>query len=127
MGSGKVTGMGRTTTQDRSLSVSAVPFINRADNVRPMAGVINELIPAGQGLVIYDPEHQMVIFYLRMPYSYAASLEVIPHDAAWVLVRVEKLEKVTRSHPDLVVVHEFAAGKLPQLVLLRSAGEAVGR
>ena len=71
--------------------------------------------------MIYDPEYQPMIFYLRVPYSYAASLEEIPRDAAWVLARAEKLEKVVRTHPGLAVAHEFSAGKLPQLVLLRRA------
>ncbi len=97
---------------------SGVPFYNRSDVLRAQANVINQSVPVGKTLVLCDPEYQPVIFYLQPPCVYALTMEEIPANAEWVLVRADKREKIQRLHPELALKHEFAAGKLQQLALL---------
>ncbi len=98
---------------------SALPLLSRRDDLRPVARAIDLAVSGSAApLVIYDPEYQPAIFYLRTPYVYAPGLKEIPADAAWVLAREEKRKRLLLSRPDLEVAQGFPA-KDPQLILLR--------
>ncbi len=98
---------------------AAVPFINRADKLRPIAYAIDETVPPGQTLCVYDPDFQPVLFYLRTPIVYAPIMERIPTAAQWVLTRQEKLKKLKRDRPEFEPIRQFPEGKPPQLILLQ--------
>jgi hypothetical protein len=99
-------------------SADVIPFMNAAETLRPEAEAINRFVSPDQKLSIYDPEYQAVIFYLQAPYTYADSVEGIPSDAAWVLTREERRERLQRLRPEFEVVRQFAVRNYPPLVLL---------
>ncbi|MDQ3621305.1 MAG: glycosyltransferase family 39 protein [Verrucomicrobiota bacterium] len=100
-------------------AAAAVPFINRADDIRPLAAAIDAAIPAGQRLVLCDPGYEPAFFYLRTSHAYVSGPDEIPSDARFVLVRAERRKKLERSRPDLVVSREFGEEKNSRLLLLQ--------
>ncbi|HEX8310854.1 MAG TPA: hypothetical protein VF614_06025 [Chthoniobacteraceae bacterium] len=91
-------------------AADAVPFINRADDIRPLARRIDAAVPAGQELVLYDPGWQPAIVYLQTRYRYAPVMEAIPADAEFVLARAAAEKKFTEKRSDLAV-RERISGK----------------
>ncbi len=104
-------------------ALAAVPWINRRDNVRPVAAAIDAAIPPGEALVIYDPGYLAAIFYLHTPYSYAGSMEGIPADARWVLARGKERRKLAEKRPDFEVARVIAGKHDEEFLLLQPRGE----
>ena len=100
-------------------AADAVPFINRADNLRPLAAAIDAAIPPGAHLWIFDPEYEPAIFYLRTPYSYANAINELPPDAGYVLVRGGNRRKLESERPEYELAQDFGGRDKNQLVLLR--------
>lgn len=110
---------------------AAVPIINRADDVRPMAAAIDRAVGPGGRLWLLDIEYQPAVFYLRTPCSYATSLKELPADVAFVLVREGHQARLERGRPGLEVIGEFGADGKKRVVLLGLrtgvvAGEGAG-
>ncbi len=97
----------------------AVPFINHADNLRPLAAAIDAEISTGEKLCIFDPEYQPAIFYLRTPYFYATTIKELPGDTRYFLTRSGNRKKLQRERPDFSVVKEFSGKEKNQLVLFQ--------
>lgn len=100
-------------------AIAAVPWINRCDNIRPVAAKIDATIPPGEPLVIYDPSYLSAIFYLRTPYRYATVLEEIPDGPGWVLARGKEREKFAAKRPDLAVAKVIGGKKNEEFLLLQ--------
>jgi 4-amino-4-deoxy-L-arabinose transferase-like glycosyltransferase len=96
----------------------AIPLQSRRDDLRPLARAIEAGVPPGEPLMIYDPDYQPVIFYLRLPYRYAPTMEEIGPDARWLLAREEKRKKLLREQPEWEVARRWPEER-PQLLLLR--------
>jgi hypothetical protein len=92
-------------------ATAAVRWINRADDLRPLARRIEQAVPPGKRLVLYDPGYQPVIFYLRIPYEYATGrTDEIPPDAEFILVRESKArEKIERQSPAAKIIDQWIA------------------
>lgn len=100
-------------------ATAAVRWINRADDLRPLAAQIDAAIPPGKRLVLYDPGYMPAIFYLRTPHQYAPYLEDIPADAEFVLARGQAAKKFAEKRPDLVVKQNFSRKSQQQFLLLQ--------
>jgi hypothetical protein len=111
-------------------AAAAVRWINRADDLRPLARRIDQAVPAGKRLVLYDPGYQPVIFYLRTPYEYATGrTDEIPPDAEFILIRETKArEKAERQWPAAKVIDEWTAkdGKKWFLLQIPAERDAAG-
>ena len=100
-------------------AASAVPFINHADNIRPLAAAIDAEIPPGGHLYIFDPEYQPAIFYLRSDYSYATTFKELPADAEYVLARGGNRKKLESERPELRLLHDFGGRDKNQVLLFQ--------
>ena len=96
-----------------------IPFINRHDDIRPVAAQIDAAAPAGATLILYDPGYLPEIFYLRSSYRYAPYLEDIPAGAEFVLARGAARKKFETKRPDLVVTRTFKSKLAGELLLLQ--------
>ena len=101
-------------------AADAVPFIKRADNIRPLAAAIDAAIPPGARLYLFDPEYQPAIFYLRTAYSYATAIRELPSDAEYVLARGGNRKKLESERPDLVLAEDFGGQEKNRVLLFRS-------
>ena len=100
-------------------AADAVPFINRADNIRPLAAAIDAAIPPGAHLYLFDPEYQPAIFYLRTEYSYATAIRDLPGDAEYVLARAGNRRKLQSERPDYELLQDFGGRDKNQVLLFR--------
>ena len=100
-------------------AAAAVPFINHADNIRPLAAAIDAAIPSGERLYLFGPEYQPAIFYLRTPYSYANAINELPRDARYVLARGGNRKKLESERPEYELLQDFGGRDKNQVVLLR--------
>ena len=100
-------------------AADAVPFINRADNIRLLAAAIDAAVPLGARLCLYDPEYQPAIFYLRTPYFYANAMKEVPADAEYILVRAGNRKKLESERPEYELLQDFGGHDKNRLVLLR--------
>jgi hypothetical protein len=104
-------------------AAAALPFITRADNLRPLAAAIDAAIPPGRQLYLFDPEYQPVIFYLRTPYSYAPAINDLPNDAEFVLARAGNRRTLESERPELALAKDFGGVEKNRVLLLqRRAG-----
>ncbi|MEA3210471.1 MAG: hypothetical protein QOE70_3528 [Chthoniobacter sp.] len=104
-------------------AVAAVRWINRADDIRPLARAIDAAVSAGDSLVIYDSGYLAAIFYLRTPYRYAATIEAIPADTEWVLARERERSKLDEKRPDLAVAQIIHGKRKDEFLLLQRRRE----
>ena len=100
-------------------AAAAVPFIHHADNLRPLARAIDAAIPAGERLIIFDPEYQPAIFYLRTPYSYANAIREIPPEARNILARSGNRKKLASERPEFEMAQDFGGRDKNQVLLFR--------
>ena len=100
-------------------AIAAVPWMNRGDELRPLAAEIDAAIPSGQRLVIYEPGYFPAIFYLRTPYRYATGMEQVPPGAAFVLAREQSRKKFAERRPELEVVRTFPQKDRRDFLLLQ--------
>ena len=100
-------------------AAAATPFINHADNVRPLAAAIDAAIPPGERLYLFNPEYQPAIFYLRTPYSYANAIRELPPDARYVLARGGNRRKLESERPEYELLQDFGGRDKNQVLLLR--------
>lgn len=97
---------------------AAIPFITRADNVRPVGAAVNETVPPGETLYLYAPEYLPAIFYLRAPYTYVQHLGEIPAEGQWMLLREERRKKLGSEEKGWEVVSEIPA-EHPQVAVMK--------
>lgn len=109
-------------------AIAGVPWMHRAEKLRPLAARIDAAVPAGQRIVLFDVEYFPAAFYLRHAVSYATRLEELPPEADCVLARIErggKAEKKRRellaALPGLAEAAQFSAGPNELLLLQRQA------
>ena len=100
-------------------AAAAVPFINRADNIRPLAAAIDAAIPPGAHLYIFDPEYQPAIFYLRTDYSYATAIKHLPPGAAYILARGGNRKKLESERPEYELLQDFGGRGKNSVLLFR--------
>ena len=100
-------------------AAAAVPFIKHADNIRPLAAAIDAAIPAGERLIIFDPEYQPAIFYLRTPYSYANAIREVPADARYIMARGGNRKKLESERPEFALAQDFGGRDKNQVLLFR--------
>ncbi|MEO7318669.1 MAG: phospholipid carrier-dependent glycosyltransferase, partial [Chthoniobacteraceae bacterium] len=100
-------------------AAAAVPFINLADNLRPLAAAIDGTIPSGKRLYLFDPEYQPAIFYLRTPYSYANAIRELPAEARYILARAGNRKKLESERPEFELAQDFGGGGKNQILLFR--------
>ena len=99
---------------------AAIRWINRQDDLRPLAAQIDAALPPSATVTLYDPGYQAWIFYLRSPIRYATSLEAIPQDAAAVIARggEKTRRKFAADRPDLAVAQSFRGKTGAEFLLL---------
>lgn len=102
---------------------AAVKWINRSDDLRPAAAIVNAMVPPGERLAIFDPGYLASIFYLRGPYFYALELGEIPADVSWVLVREKERAKFARKMPAFTEVQRLGPEKGQMFLLLHRRAE----
>ena len=100
-------------------SVAAVRWINREDDLRPMAANIDAAVPQGKSLVIYDPGYLPALFYLHTPFCYALDAERLPNNTEYVLVRPKALGKLTEHQSNLQLRETFSRKGKPEILLLQ--------
>jgi 4-amino-4-deoxy-L-arabinose transferase-like glycosyltransferase len=100
-------------------AAAAVPFIRHSDNIRPLARAIDAAIPPGERLIIFDPEYQPAIFYLRTAYSYANAIRELPAEARFILARAGNRKKLESERPEYELVKDFGGRDKNQLLLFR--------
>ena len=76
--------------------VTAVILRNR-QQVKKAAAEINALVPVNETLYAVDPEYQPVFFYVKAPLEYVDSIQELPADAHYFLVRSEKETEATTA------------------------------
>jgi 4-amino-4-deoxy-L-arabinose transferase-like glycosyltransferase len=104
-------------------AAAAVRWINRSDNVRPVARAIDAAVPPGEVLTIYDPGYLAAIFYLHTPYRYATVLEEIPGDASWILARGKERKKFLEKNPGFSLARVIPGREGEEFLLLQRSGE----
>ncbi|MES2571146.1 MAG: phospholipid carrier-dependent glycosyltransferase [Verrucomicrobiota bacterium] len=106
-------------------AIAAVPWINRADNLRPLAAQIDAAIPPGKKLFVFDPGYAAVLFYLRHPFQYVIGSGSLPPGAEFVLAREQSRRKLPEDRTGLVVTHTFSSGKERERFLLLQPRERI--
>lgn len=101
----------------------AVPRINEHGRLRPFAAQIDAAVPAGETLIICDPEDDAsklgVAFYLRTAHRFAGRVSEIPPGARWVLAHAKKRRKMPDEWPEFVVTQTFFQGSGSEWMLYR--------
>ncbi len=98
---------------------AAVPFINRADSLRPLAAAIDAAIPPVELLYLFDPDYLPAIFYLHTPYRYASTMAQLPRDARYVLIQDGNRRKLQSERPEYESVQDFKVREENHVFLLR--------
>jgi 4-amino-4-deoxy-L-arabinose transferase-like glycosyltransferase len=101
---------------------AAPRLIATKDDLRPLADRINKSIPTTSELVIYDPDYQPALFYLKCRHRYAAETRDIPAGAEFVLARTKDVEKVTKKRPEYVATFDYQRKGQREFVLLQPLG-----
>jgi 4-amino-4-deoxy-L-arabinose transferase-like glycosyltransferase len=68
-------------------SIAVVPWMVGGERSRPLAREIDGIVPAGETLVVCDPDYLPALFYLRTPYVCRRSWRESVVGGGWVLVR----------------------------------------
>ena len=100
-------------------ATAAIRWINSADDIRPQAAAINQMVPIGSELVLYDSGYFPTTFYLRKPYRYALSPGEIPADASYLIARPAGVKKINKALPDWSVLHTFSRNGKPEILVLQ--------
>jgi 4-amino-4-deoxy-L-arabinose transferase-like glycosyltransferase len=100
-------------------AAAAVRWIERADDLRPLARAIDSAVPAGKPVFLYDPGYMAAIFYLRTPVRYAPTSEAIPADAEWILARAKERGRLADKQPEFTVVHSVKGKRGEEFLLLQ--------
>jgi 4-amino-4-deoxy-L-arabinose transferase-like glycosyltransferase len=67
-----------------------VPHLRKHQKVKAIAAQIDALVPVSQRLYAVDPDYQPFLFYVRGPLVYVSTVEDLPGDARYFLVRPER-------------------------------------
>jgi 4-amino-4-deoxy-L-arabinose transferase-like glycosyltransferase len=102
---------------------AGVRWINRADNIRPLARAIDAAMPPGEELTIYKPDYLAAIFYLRSPHRYALTPEEIGTGAKWLLARGKERRKLAENLPEFAIAHTFRGQRAEEFLLLQRNAE----
>lgn len=81
-----------------------IPQVVKRDDLRPLAKQIEQAVPPGESLHLFDAGYMPVIFYLKVPYVYAEKLRETAPRSKLVLAREQALKKVIKqvaSHQQL--------------------------
>jgi hypothetical protein len=100
-------------------ATAAIRWINSADDLRPQAAAINQRVPIGAELILYDPGYLPTVFYLRKPYRYALSLDEIPANASYLIARPAGARKINKARPEWSVLETFSRKGKPEILILR--------
>jgi len=74
-----------------------VPQLRKHQKVKAIAGQIDALVPVSQRLYAVDPDFQPVLFYVHGPLVYASTVEALPDEARYFLVRPERKAEAESS------------------------------
>jgi 4-amino-4-deoxy-L-arabinose transferase-like glycosyltransferase len=102
-------------------ATAAIRWINLADDLRPQAAAIHEMVPIGSELVLYDPGYLPATFYLRKPYRYALSPGEIPAEASYLIARPSGVKKINKARPEWTTIHTLSRNGKPELMVLRKS------
>jgi 4-amino-4-deoxy-L-arabinose transferase-like glycosyltransferase len=75
----------------------AAPFFKHRQKVRNVAEKINAAVPATEKLYAVDPNYQPLFFYMHAHVTYASSVEELPYDARYFLVRPHNEQTALKS------------------------------
>jgi 4-amino-4-deoxy-L-arabinose transferase-like glycosyltransferase len=75
----------------------AAPFFKHRQKVRNVAEKINAAVPATENLYAVDPNYQPLFFYMRAHVTYVSSVEELPYDARYFLVRPHDEQAALKS------------------------------
>jgi 4-amino-4-deoxy-L-arabinose transferase-like glycosyltransferase len=67
--------------------------------VKKAAAEINAVVPLNETLYAVDPEYQPVFFYVKAPLEYVNSVQELPADAHYFVIRGNKEAAVTTASP----------------------------
>ncbi|MEP6603519.1 MAG: glycosyltransferase family 39 protein [Spartobacteria bacterium] len=65
----------------------AAKFFRRPEKVRSVAAKINAAMPENETLYAIDPNYQPLFFYVKAPVKYVSSIEELPFETQYFLVR----------------------------------------
>lgn len=99
-----------------------VPRMNAVARTRPFARGIDEALPAGALLYVFNPGIQPAVFYIRSRIAYAYSPRDLSGDAAFVLVGEKDKKRVLKERPDAAVRAQFADKNKNRFFLLQLRG-----
>jgi 4-amino-4-deoxy-L-arabinose transferase-like glycosyltransferase len=74
----------------------AAPFFKHRQKVKNVAEKINAAVPQTEKLYAVDPNYQPLFFYMHAPVTYVSTVEEVPYDARYFLVRPHN-EQTARS------------------------------
>jgi 4-amino-4-deoxy-L-arabinose transferase-like glycosyltransferase len=74
-----------------------VPQLRKHQKVKAIAGQIDALVPVSQRLYAVDPDFQPVLFYVHGPLVYASTVEALPDEARYFLLRPERKAEAESS------------------------------
>jgi hypothetical protein len=99
-----------------------IPRVNRADDIRPLGRAINEAVPPGEKLYVFDPSYQPALFYVRPPMKYINEVDALPAKVSWLLCREKAVEKFRKHWQQVEVIREFEDKEGKGLRLVSLAG-----
>jgi hypothetical protein len=74
----------------------AAPLFKHRQKVKNVAEKINAAVPQTEKLYAVDPNYQPLFFYMHAPVTYVSTVEEVPYDARYFLVRPHN-EQAARS------------------------------
>lgn len=74
-----------------------VPQLRKRQKIKAIAAQIDALVPASQPLYAVDPDYQPFLFYVRGPLHYASTVDELPVETRYFLVRPERKEEAELS------------------------------
>jgi hypothetical protein len=98
---------------------AVMPFAAGHEKLRPIAHEIDDTVPPGTRLCVYDPDYQPSLYYLRTPFFYAPTMDEIPAGQPWLITREEKRSKLLKEHPEYAIIRQFPE-KRPELLLMQA-------
>ena len=75
----------------------ASPFFKHRQKVKSVADKINAAVPQTEKLYAVDPNYQPLFFYMHAPVTYVSTVEEVPYEARYFLVRPHDEQTALRS------------------------------
>lgn len=80
-----------------ALPLQAATFPEARQRVKRNADVVNAAVPAGEPLYVIDSPYESFLFYIRAPLRYVDSINDLPPDARYFLMRTRHHASVAKS------------------------------